>query len=444
VNKDNGRIIVHAFLTDARSHIDRGAWKAAYAPGEVRHARVSLAGFVTGSFHLPALVDMAGVNAAARADYTAGLLYLRRNSTVDSGLALLERAAAADPDSPLTHAALAEAQWWKYFLTGDKAWLQRAAASVADAERRNPDLAEVHRAAGIVQATSGWYDQAEAHYLRAIELDPGNSDAYRRLGNVYNANSNAEKALAAYVRAIELEPEQYRNHQALGSFYNDRAEYEKALQHFQKTVALAPQEPVAHFVLGTVYASLGRFAEAEREHRLALDLGETSNALNALGSVLMYEGRDQEATTYFRRALERYPEQYLWWMNLGTAYRRLHLRIDSERANRRGLELAEAEMRNNPKSGYVRACVAYLCARLGDRSRAESGIVQAEQLSPGDSDVRRMAVKTYEALGERERSLEVLAASPREVLADVSRYPDLADLSSDSRFKKLMDFSEAR
>jgi hypothetical protein len=123
-------------------------------------------------------------------------------------------------------------------------------------------------------------------------------------------------------------------------------------------------------------------------------------------------------------------------MTLGTAYRRLHLITESERANRRGLELAEIEMRRNPKSGYVRACLSYMSASLGDRRRAESDIAQALQLSPADADTRRMAVRTYELLGRREDALNVLRGSPADVLFDVSRYPDLAGLRRDSRFNE--------
>ena len=152
----------------------------------------------------------------------------------------------------------------------------------------------------------------------------------------------------------------------------------------------------------------------------------------------MYQGRDQESIQFFERALKLYPEQYLWWMNLGVAYRRLHLTADAERANRRGLELADVDLKKNPRSGYVRACLAYLCAWLGEHDRAKSNVEQALQFTPKDSDTLRMAVKTYEALGRRKDSLAVLETSPAEVRLDVARYPDLADLARDSRFQKML------
>ena len=45
---------------------------------------------------------------------------------------------------------------------------------------------------------------------------------------------------------------------------------------------------------------------------------------------------------------------------------------------------------------------------------------------------------TYEALGRREDTLAVLNTSPPAVIADVNRWPDMADLQRDSRFLQLL------
>jgi hypothetical protein len=60
------------------------------------------------------------------------------------------------------------------------------------------------------------------------------------------------------------------------------------------------------------------------------------------------------------------------------------------------------------------------------------------QQSPSDADTLWMAAVTYEALGKRNETLSVLAASPTGVLADLSRWPDVADMSQDSRFLELL------
>ena len=133
---------------------------------------MALAGMVTGTFHLPALNKTAAMSARGQQYYLDGLAYMRRDSSVNSALDAMQKAVAADPDSPLTHAGNAEAWWWKYFVTKDKKYLSLAEDSLREAQRRNEDLAPVHRVAGLLSANKGQYEQAVNEYQRAIELEP--------------------------------------------------------------------------------------------------------------------------------------------------------------------------------------------------------------------------------------------------------------------------------
>jgi tetratricopeptide (TPR) repeat protein len=160
--------------------------------------------------------------------------------------------------------------------------------------------------------------------------------------------------------------------------------------------------------------------------------------------VLMYQGKDQDAVTHIKRALDRWPQNHLWWLNLGIAYRRLGMTRESELANRGGLELAEAELIQNPRSSILRASIAYFCARLGDKRRADSEVAQALHSAPDDSDTGWMAINTFEALGRRNDALGLLKASSSSVIADVSRFPDLADLARDARFLQIWDLKRDR
>ena len=178
------------------------------------------------------------MNAKAKQDYLAGLAYTRRNSTVDKALPLLENAVAADPDSALTWAGLAEAQWFKYFMTEDPAWLDQTAESLRQAQDRDLDLAPVHRVAGLLRANAGFYEQAEAEYQRAIELEPSNGDAYRRLGQVYERNNRLDQAQAAFEKAVELDPNYFKVYQDLGTFYRQQGDATEAARQFEKCVAL--------------------------------------------------------------------------------------------------------------------------------------------------------------------------------------------------------------
>jgi len=97
-----------------------------------------------------------------------------------------------------------------------------------------------------------------------------------------------------------------------------------------------------------------------------------------------------------------------------------------------------ATLKENPHLGYPRGYVAYIAARLGDRKRAEDEIAQALQLSPGETKVIRSAVLTYEALGQRDRAIQVLDSATPDLLRELDRQPNLVDFSRDSRLRQLV------
>ncbi len=304
---------------------------------------------------------------------------------------------------------------------------------------RNPDVAAVQRVAGLLKANDGQYEQAVAEYQRAIEIEPANSDAHRRLGQAYKANGQLDQAFTEFRRAVDLDRSYFKTYQDLGAFYFDKGDYSQAASQFQTAVKLAPDEPDAHHALGTAFSELGRYADAENEFRSALLLAEAPKTLNNMAVALMYQGKDREATRYLLRSLTLSPEwSDLVWLNLETAYRRMNRTADSARANRKGLDLAEKEISQDPRNGLVRSSLAYFCARLGDRKRAESEIAQALQPLPKDAETLWVAAVTWEALGRRDDTLRILADSPDSVLADLSRWPDVEDLHKDSGFVQLL------
>ena len=434
----NGSIAVDARLIDLRKQVDVKEWKAEFAPDELHFAPAALTGVVSGALHLPHESNEGTVNAAARQDYQEGIAAVRFDSRADDAMAHLQRAVQADPDSPLTRARLAEAEWFRFFVTKNQQWLTEATESARKAELRDPDSATVLRVKGILDANAGRYEDAEAKYRRAIELEPANSDAHRRLGMVLAQHGHPDEALAEYQSALKADPSYHRTYQEIGTFYIALVNYAEAIRYLTRTVQLAPGEANAHYALGVAYMDPGQFSDAEKELTASVGLRETATALGALGEVLLYEGKDREAVPDITRAIQVGPESYQLWFNLGVAYRHLRQQAESTRANRRGLELAEKVMARDPRNGRVRAQLAVLCAALGDRSRAESEIVQALQLSPDNADARWAAAVAYETLRDRDKTIDVLESAPAGVLADLNHWPDVADLHKDPRFLKLL------
>ncbi len=456
LEEQDGKTILHAVLTDARSKVNVKDWTAEYTPGEVqRYAPVALAGMVTGALNLPPL-PVPAVNAAARKDYEDGVEYTRQNSTLDKALATLERAVKEDPDSPLTYAALAEAQRFKYYLNkDDPAWLGRTKDSLRLAEARNPDVPAAHRVEGYLYYDKGSYEPAIPEFERAIKLQPGNAMAYIYLGKAYedSAQDDAqlEKARTELLKASEVEPNYFRTWQNLGAYYQNRANFSEMARYHQKAVELAPNEPNLHSNLGDAYVNLGNFPAAAVEYRLSLDQEKTLTAEYDLGLTLMYENNDLEAVEHFKEALKLDSPQgltprYQVLMYLGIADRHLHDYGGAKEANTKGLNLAKEAAPRKPHDGDDRAFLGYFKAALRDDAEdAEEDIATALGLFPNDSEIRWTAVLTYEELhrrfkdqASREKTLAALKESTADQLNDVKRWPDLEDLHKDPRFTLLL------
>ncbi len=435
---DGGRALVQASLVDAQSHLPLKEWEGEYQREKLRDLPVALAGMVTGTLRLPPLAVAQAVNAVAYADFTSGVGLLQRNA-VDAALPLLERAVKADADSPLTHARLAEAQMLKYRLTNDATWLNRAIVSLGNARQHNPDVAEVWFVSGMINASAGAYETARDDLRRGLEIEPQNGAGWRQLGRIYQESNHFTDALAAYQKGVEAQPGLFQNYQGLCSLYSDLGNYQEGIPQCLKLVAMASDFPAAHLQLAIAYGNWGRYVDAETEARAALKLDPTSVlAFQVLATALAFQGRYTESIFYSHQAINTGAATHLLYLNLGQTLRWAKLPHEASDAYRKGVALAEAELTKNSRDGRVRSRLAYLCARLNERSRAENEAGLAQQYSPGSVEVIRYLVMTYEALGERDHALALAQKAPDEALRRLSRSPEMADLRADSRFQVLM------
>jgi len=141
--------MLHVFLADTQSGVNRTEWTARYTPAGLRYAPIAVGDTVSNSLHLPPMGPPAAINAAAHRDFAAGMSEIRSDVQPDDAVRLMEQAVAKDPASAVAYAGLAEAPAFKSRNSHDSAWLDKARESVRQAELRHPDLPEVH-------VISGW------------------------------------------------------------------------------------------------------------------------------------------------------------------------------------------------------------------------------------------------------------------------------------------------
>ena len=438
LHKSNGRVSIHAVLTDARSQLQLKEWNGEYEPGELRNMPVALAGIVTGTLRLPPLPSAATVSAAAYPDFAAGVGLLEQNS-LDLALPFLERAVAADPESPLTYARLAEAQARKYRVDYSAEWLDRATATLQKAEQRNSDLPLIWVVSARINEYKGLYEAAESDLKRALELDGRDGDAWRRLGRVYKQINLFPASIVAFQRAIEVQPGYFLNYQDLCGVYREQGEYKAAIEQCRKGVELAPDLSDAHWGLSVALFCQGEYAESESESNLALRLDPRStHALFSRAFALTSQGRAKESIPLYLRAINIGPQSALLYCDLGTAYRLAGSPALARKAYSTALSLAQKELEQNQRDAIRKAQLAYMCARLGEKNRAKFEAKLAKQPVPSSVEVAWWLLLTWEALGEQEEALAILQQLPDDTLHRLNREADLADFRRSSRFQQVM------
>jgi tetratricopeptide (TPR) repeat protein len=438
-HREGANLVLQGSLIDLNTDVPVRKLSGQYSPATVGSIPEAVAGAISASLRLKGPATAEVLSQPATVFYDRGLYLLRRDAqSFDDAIQQFEQAAHLDPKSPLPLAGLAEANMLKYKITSAGASLADAQRFVSAAESLNPDSVSVRLAAGHLNQTTGHYEKALEDFRRVQDLEPRNADAFLRSAGVYDALDMPDKAIKDFLQAIELEPDYYEPYSRFGHFYYFRGKYLEAAEQYRKAIERAPGVFDVYTDLAAALDDAGRYEEAEQALVTSLKLHETADGWNSLGAVRAYEKRDAEAVTYYTRALSLDPAEYVYWLNLGDSNRRTGHLDEATTAYRKGMDLALVDLKDNARDGLTRAYVAYFAAQLGDTKRAQDEISQALQLSPGDNKVIRKAVLTYEALGQRDRAIQVLTGATPEVFQELNRQPDLADFRQDIRFKQVV------
>lgn len=156
-----------------------------------------------------------------------------------------------------------------------------------------------------------WQSMIEAQRLfrNAIEKDPDFALAHVGLADTL-ATSAGTEASAAAEKALSLDPNLAEAHASLGfqqTFH--KWEWDEAEKSFNRSIELNPGYAPAHHWYATLLAIKGRNSEAKTEMRRALDIDPQSFNLLADMGQLHYFAREYDAATeYCLKALEINPD----------------------------------------------------------------------------------------------------------------------------------------
>ena len=227
------------------------------------------------------------------------------------------------------------------------------------------------------QFTPQAFAQAEADLKQAIARDPQYAAAYAALGaTIINGASNTVRDRAGHLEMLKIALPYYR----------------KALELDPNLVS--PRVNLATFELQENWD----WAGAEKEYRRALANGPNATANQALGFLLVYQGRFQEADEYLRLAQEQNPYSTSLMTNLISA-RTLEHRYGQAR------ELADALLARSPKLQSARMAHAWTYVEDGHPDLA---LAEYAKISPAGAIGQMVKAQALASGGRREEALNLI------------------------------------
>ena len=172
--------------------------------------------------------------------------------------------------------------------------------------KKFPESKFIYNLIGVSYFNLGKYSNAVANYNISISLNPKNSEAYNNKGLCLKKMGDFEGALENYKLALNINPNFLDVYNNIGNLYYELKSFKDAEKIWSDGLKVSPNNIVLLRNLGTLlFEKKGENSLAKKKFEKILALSpEKSFALNYLGMIYKSEGKFDEAERYFKNAIE--------------------------------------------------------------------------------------------------------------------------------------------
>jgi len=288
--------------------------------------------------------------------------------------------------------------------------------------------------------------KAIAYFTHAIALDPKYAEAYAGLADSYallGSLANAEipraqampKAKAAAMQALQIDDSLAEAHTSL-AFVNMHYEWDwtGSQNEFKRALELNPNYATAHQWYAVWLAAQGKTAAALEEERRAQRADPLSIIIMTdTAQLLIYAGREDEATEQVKRALE-----------IDAAFPLAHLYLAIAYMEKKDYPAAVTEFQKvlaiNNRDPWALSGLAQTYTLAGERGKSEAILRDLLQRAKSQEDLTIELAKVYAQLGENDQAFTWLEKAYRNragSLILLNHAPDFRALHHDPRFADL-------
>jgi len=205
-----------------------------------------------------------------------------------------------------------DAQLRKASLTAELGELARAEELLSELAIQHQSEAvrvRIYLLLGEIYRDNDMHQKAVEAYSKGLRIVPGNNDLLYVRALSFEELDDLKSMERDIKLILRTEPDNAHALNAYGfalTTHTDR--FEEAYEYLKKAIELAPEEPAIIDSMGWVNYRLGRYEEATRLLRTALNLLPDSEIAAHLGEVLWVTGQREEAQAVWQRALKQDPE----------------------------------------------------------------------------------------------------------------------------------------
>jgi tetratricopeptide (TPR) repeat protein len=207
--------------------------------------------------------------------------------------------------------------------------LLRLLEKYTEAVRVNPQDGMGHYNLGEVYIELSRLSEALGSLKEAIRINPKHRSAYYQLGFALIEMGRDEDAIEPLETSLQLDPKSQATQKRLAQAHTNisvmlgkRKQFKESMHHIQEAIRVVPDYGPAHLSMGICFTDLGRYEEALKKFKEALQL-DKNLAVDAnfnFGIVYSKLGSPEKAIKHYQEAVKVNPKSALPNLNLGMIY----------------------------------------------------------------------------------------------------------------------------
>ena len=344
---------------------------------------------------------------------------------------LLKRGVAANPNSPIAHAALINF----YSRNRDS---RKALAAAQQAQAALPNDAAIAEVAGNTQLAAGETAQATGTFQHLTELAPKSPRALVDLARAQLVAKQPDNAIKSLRAALALQPDLALVERDIAGIYVATGRYKEALAEARRVQEKRPDQALGYVLEGEIYIAQKKLDLAEKVYTAALRKFDHPLLAVRTYAVMTAAGKAGEAEAMAERWINAHPKDttvlvYLAQRDLAAkrfavAEKRYKAAYDRQPENPivlnnlawvsyqlkqpGALQYAERANEIAPRSPAVMDTLGTILANSGESERGLQLLGQAAELAPQAYDIRLNFAKALIKAGRKDaarKELEPLA-----------------------------------